>query len=270
MIRMAIISSAAALALIQPAGAQQYGYSSGYGYDDYGYQSQTYARSNCDRERRSNQTGGAIVGAIAGGLLGAAIADDGDKDRYHRRHRGYYRGWDRGYYGYRGHRRHKDNDGDKVAGALVGALVGGVAGSALAGSATDCAPRQAYGPSNPTQRYGNMNVSPPTRQAYGSGWNDNQPVRVGTVYQDGYSPYGYNQNAYADVRPGEELYGGPAYTDPSYGATTQGFNSGYNSGLPQDTGECRTVYRDRYVGGERVSEPATACNVGGDRWEFVE
>ncbi|MEQ9314786.1 MAG: hypothetical protein RLN72_02980, partial [Henriciella sp.] len=92
-------------------------------------------------------------------------------------------------------------------------------------------------------------------------WSNNNAQAVTYGSQTGYS-----NNAYADVRPGEELYG-DRY-DPGYGATTSGYNSGYTTGY--DSGECRTVYRDRYINGERVSEPATACNVGGDRWEFVD
>ncbi|WP_084398122.1 glycine zipper 2TM domain-containing protein [Henriciella aquimarina] len=270
MIRMAILGSAAALAMSLPAAAQQYGYDGydyddGYGYDSYGYQDQAYANANanCDRDRRSNQTAGTVVGAIAGGLLGAAIADDGDKHHRKRHHR-YSRGWDRGYgYGYRGHRRHRDNDGDKVAGALIGGVVGAMAGNALAGSMSNCNTTRAYGPDT-RQRYGNMNVSPPTRQPYGNAWNENRPRSAS---------YGNSYQGDVDLRPGEELYGGspqsnPAWSNPEYGATTQGYNAGYSA--PQDTGECRTVYRDRYVNGQRVSEPATACNVGGDRWEFVD
>lgn len=264
MIRMAILGSAAALALSLPAAAQNYAYS-GQGYDGYGYQGQGYYDGNCERERSSNQAAGSIVGAIAGGLIGAAIADDGDDNRYRRGHRGYKRGWHRGYrHGYRGH----DNDGDQIAGALIGGVVGALAGGAIAGSASsDCTTRVYNGPQgNP--RYGNMNVAPPTRQPYGQDWQDDaRPVRLNQP--GGQGEYG--------LRPGEELYGGapqsnPAWSDPHYGAETGATVSGYNAGYsaPRDTGECRTVYRDRYINGERVSEPATACNVGGDRWEFVE
>lgn len=261
MFRMAILGSAAALAMSLPAAAQQYGYDD-YGYDSYGAQNQGYYNnSNCESERRSNQTAGGLVGAIAGGLLGAAIADDGDKHRSRRGHHRYSRGWDRGYgHNYRrGHRGGKDN-GDQLAGAVIGAVVGGVAGSALAGSSSNCN-TQRYS-SGPNPRYGSTNVAPPTRQAYGNGWNNNaRAVPVQNTYNQG----GYDQGGY-DLRPGEQLYGGssydnnPAWSDPSYGATTTGYNAGYSA--PRDTGECRTVYR-----GE---QPATACNVGGDRWEFVD
>ncbi len=262
MFRMAILSSAAALAMSLPAAAQQYGYD-GYGYDSYGTQNQGYYNnSNCESERRSNQTAGGLVGAIAGGLLGAAIADDGDNNR-RRGHRGYSRGWDRGYgHGHRrGHRGGNDN-GDQIAGALIGAVVGGVAGSAIAGSSSNCN-TQAYN-SGPNPRYGSTNVAPPTRQAYGIGWNDDaQPVRL----QNGYYQGQYDQDVY-DLRPGEELYGASTSYGATTGATTTGYNAGYTA--PRDTGECRTVYRETYINGQRVSEPATACNVGGDRWEFVD
>lgn len=266
-IRLGILGSAAALAMALPAGAQSYGYPNDYngyddyGYDNYGYQQPNYQNTNCDAQRRSNQGAGTIVGAIAGGLIGAAIADDDDDGHRRRGHR-YSRGWDRGYgYGYRGRGHHRDNDnGDQVAGAVIGAIVGGVAGNALASSATNCNTR-AYAPGY-DQRYGNTQVAPPTRQAYGSnGWGNTntQPVTYG-------QQTGYSNNAYNDLRPGEELYG--SQYDPGYGATTSGYNSGYTTGY--DSGECRTVYRDRYINGQRVSEPATACNVGGDRWEFVD
>lgn len=260
MIRMAILGSAAALALSLPAAAQQYGYGGYSGYDSYGYQNQGYYNDNCDTQRRNNQTAGTVVGAIAGGLLGAAIADDGDDDRYRGRgHHGYSRGWNRGYgHHYRGGHHGGDDDGDQIAGALIGGVVGALAGNAIGGSAsTNCNTTQAYAPQN-NARYGNMGVAPPTRQAYGNGWSNNspQPVTYGNSY---------GQQGGVDLRPGEELYGGsaqanPAWSDPSYGATTTGYNAGYSA--PRDTGECRTVYR-----GE---QPATACNVGGDRWEFVD
>ena len=247
--RTAILGSAAALAIALPAGAQNYGYNNGY--DSYGYGQSGYqnAYDDCETQRRSRQQTAGIVGAIAGGVLGAAIADDDDDNRY--RNRG-YRGYDRygryhrGNRHYRGH--HRDNDsGDQIAGALIGAVVGGVAGSALAGSGDDCN-RQAYG-TQPNPRYGNANVAPPTRQAYG--------------HQD----Y-YDRNDYQRTYSRDELYGGEndyyrtggtTYsTSPSYGATTSGYNAGYTSGY--DSGECRTVYQGNV---ER-----TACNVGGDRWEF--
>ncbi|MGB3625224.1 MAG: hypothetical protein WA989_05340 [Henriciella sp.] len=260
--RLGILGSAAALAMALPAGAQSYGYSNyDNGYNDYGYQQPSYHNTNCEAERRSNQGAGTVVGAIAGGLLGAAIAGNDDDDRHRRRGHRYSRGWDRGYgHGYRGRGHHRGNDnGDQVAGAVIGAIVGGVAGNALASSASNCNTR-AYAPSQ-NQRYGNMQVAPPTRQAYGNGWGNNNAQAVTYGQQSGYS-----NNGYADVRPGEELYG--SRYDPGYGATTSGYNSGYTTGY--DSGECRTVYRDRYVNGQRVSEPATACNVGGDRWEFVD
>ena len=266
-LRLGILGTAAALALSLPAAAQGYGYSDydDYGYDDYGYddyayqpQQPAYYNRNCEAAKRQNQTAGGLVGAVAGGLIGAAIADDGDNHHRHRRHR-YSRGWDRGYgYGYRGHRGHRGNDNDQLAGAVIGAIVGGVAGSAIAGSGTDCNTQRVYAPQQRVNQYGNMQVAPPTRQATGPGWSNNaaaRPVYSGT----------YSQNQAYDVRAGEELYGG----SPSYGATTTGYNAGYGS-AGYDTGECRTVYRDRYVNGRQVSEPATACNVGGDRWEFVD
>ena len=269
MIRMAILGSAAALSMSLPAAAQNYAYS-GQGYDGYGYQGQGYYNDNCDRERRNNQTAGTVVGAIAGGLLGAAIAGDGDDDkRYRRGHHRYSRGWDRGYgHGYRGrHHRGGDDDGDQIAGALIGGVVGAVAGGAIGGSTSSGCNSQAYAGQQYNPRHGNMGVPAPTRQPYGQGWENSQPRPV--TYGNDYDQGGY------DVRQGEELYGGassyndnPARTDPHYGATTQGYNAGYSA--PQDTGECRTVYRDFHINGERVSEPATACNVGGDRWEFVE
>lgn len=261
MIRMAILGSAAALTLSLPAAAQQYGHS-GYGYNGYGQQTQGYYDANCERERRANQTAGGLFGAVAGGLLGAALADGDDDNRYRRGHhrysrygRGYHRGYGRGYHRGYGRRHYRDNDdGNKAAGAIAGALIGGVAGSALAGSSTNCN-RQAYDRQD-NYRYGGSNVPAPTRQPYGNAWENNNARRV--TYNNSYS-----QDAY-DLRPGEELYGAspqsnPAWNNPEYGATTQGYNAGYSA--PQDTGECRTVYRG--------NQPATACNVGGDRWEFV-
>ncbi|WP_300395983.1 glycine zipper 2TM domain-containing protein [Henriciella sp.] len=269
MIRMAILGSAAAFAMSLPAAAQTYAYS-GQGYDGYGYQGQGYYNGNCERERRNNQTAGTVVGAIAGGLIGAAIADDGD-DKYRRRgHHRYSRGWDRGYgYGYRGRRHHRGNDdGDKIAGALIGGVVGAVAGNAIAGSSSNDCQTRVYSGQQTNPRYGNMGVPAPTRQPYGQGWQDNRSQPV--TYDNGYDNY---QGGY-DVRDGEELYGGtsynsnPAWSDPEYGATATGYNAGYSA--PQNTGECRTVYRETYVNGRRASEPATACNVGGDRWEFAD
>lgn len=265
MIRMACLGSATALAFSLPAAAQNYSYS-GYGYDGYGYENQGYYQSNCDRERSSNQAAGTIVGAIAGGLIGAAIADDGDGRHHRRGHHRYKRGYGYGYRGY-GHGYRHNDDGDKVAGALIGGVVGAIAGNAIAGSASNDCVERVYNSPQGNARYGGMNVPAPTRQPYGQNWdNDAQPVRLNNGY-GGQGEYG--------LRPGEELYGGgssyndnPAWSDPEYGATTQGYNAGYSA--PRDTGECRTVYRDRYINGERVSEPATACNVGGDRWEFVE
>lgn len=264
MIRMAILGSAAALAICLPAAAQSYGYSG----QGYGYQDRGYYNDNCERQRRNNQTAGTVVGAIAGGLLGAAIADDDDDKRYRRGHHRYSRGWNRGYrHGYRGRHHRGDNDGDQIAGALIGGVVGAVAGGAIGGSTAGDCNRQAYGGQQYNPRHGNMGVPAPTRQPYGQSWENDRPRPV-TYGNDSY------QGGY-DVRQGEELYGGsasyndnPAWNDPHYGATTQGYNAGYSA--PQDTGECRTVYRDRYINGQRVSEPATACNVGGDRWEFVE
>lgn len=268
-LRLGILGSAAALALSLPAAAQGYGYSdyddSGYDdgyYSDYGYQQpqpQAYYNSNCETQKRSNQTAGTVVGAIAGGLLGAAITDN-DNDRHrHRGHR-YSRGWDRGYgYGYRGRGYHRDNNNDQMAGAVIGAIVGGVAGNAIAGSNTNCNTQRVYAPQQRVNQYGNMQVAPPTRQAYGPAWSNN-----GTAAQPVYGG-SYGQNQAYDVRAGEELYGGST----SYGATTTGYNAGYGS-QGYDTGECRTVYRDTYVNGQRVSQPATACNVGGDLWEFVD
>ena len=261
MIRMAIFGSAAALAFSLPAAAQSYAYS-GQGYDGYGYQGQGYYNGNCEQERSNNKAAGTIVGAIAGGLIGAAIADDGDDRHRYRGHR-YKRNYHRGYR--HGYRHHRDNDGDQVAGALIGGVVGAIAGNAIAGSASsnDCVNRVYNNAPQANPRYGGMNVAPPTRQAYSNDWrNDAQPVRLNQP-QGGYGEYG--------LRDGEELYGGN-YADPHYGAETGATVTGYNTGYtaPRDTGECRTVYRDRYINGQRVSEPATACNVGGDRWEFVE
>jgi len=170
-------------------------------------------------------------------------------------------------HGYRGrHHRGGDDDGDQIAGALIGGVVGAVAGGAIGGSTSSGCNSQAYA-GQQDRRYGNMGVPAPTRQPYGQSWENSQPRPV--TYGNDYDQGGY------DVRQGEELYGGtssyddnPARTDPHYGATTTGYNAGYSA--PQDTGECRTVYRDFHINGERVSEPATACNVGGDRWEVVE
>lgn len=252
-LKVGFVGSVAALAMALPASAQGYGYNGYNGYDDYGYQQPTYHNSGCEAARRSNQTAGGLLGAVAGGLIGAAIADDDDDRHRHRGHR-YSRGWDRGYgYGYRGrgHHRHKGN-GDQVAGAVIGAIVGGVAGSAIGGSATNCnqAPRQVYNapPQQPRQVYGGQYGSQPY------GYNNRQQATYGST-DYGYDGYG-----------NEELYG--SRYDPHYGATTTGYNAGYTQSY--DSGECRTVYRDRYVNGQRVSEPATACNVGGDRWEFVD
>ncbi|MEM5518446.1 hypothetical protein WNY37_15930 [Henriciella sp. AS95] len=257
--KLGFIGSIAALAMAMPAAAQGYGYDNGYnsynGYDNYDYQQPTRYNSGCDAAKRSNQTAGGVLGAVAGGLIGAAIADDDDDNHRRRGHR-YSRGWDRGYgYGYRGRGHHRDNNNDQLAGAVIGAIVGGVAGSAIGGSATNCnqarAPRQVYNapPQQPRQVYGG--------QQYGGqyGYDNSQQVTYGT------NNYGYD-----DGYNGEELYG--SQYDPGYGATTTGYNAGYTQGY--DSGECRTVYRDRYVNGQRVSEPATACNVGGDRWEFVD
>ncbi len=265
--RTAILGSAAALAIALPAGAQNYGYTNNY--DSYGYGQSGYQTNyrDCETQRRSRQQTAGIVGAIAGGVLGAAIADNDDDDNRYR-HRG-YRGYDRydryGRYNrhnryYRGH--HRDNDsGDQIAGAVIGAVVGGVAGSALAGSGDDCN-RQVYG-NQPNPRYGNANVPPPTRQAYGYDRYDNR-------YDDGYDRYD-NATTYNRTYSDDTLYGGNenttyrtstrtyTTTSPSYGATTSGYNAGYTSGY--DSGECRIVYQGNV---ER-----TACNVGGDRWEFV-
>lgn len=266
MIRIALLGTAA-LGLSFSAGAQSYPYS-GYGYDGYGYQGQGYYNAECDTNRGQNQVAGAVVGGIAGALLGATISGN-DNDNYrrgHRYHRDYYRG--------RGHRY--DNDGDKAAGALVGGVLGAVAGSAIAGSASssDCQTRVYGNQPQANPRYGGMDVAPPTRQPVGRAWE--QPQYQQQQQYNQYDPYrdeepvriirGTGQGEYG-LRQGEELYGGPpspadnpAWSDPHYGATTTGYNAGYSA--PRDTGECRTVYRG--------NQPATACNVGGDRWEFVD
>jgi uncharacterized protein YcfJ len=247
--RTAILGSAAALAMALPAGAQSYGYSNGssYGYGQSGSYQNAY--TNCEQERRQRQQTAGIVGAIAGGLLGVAIAGDDDDDRYRGRN---YRGHDRynrhGRYNRhnrynrynRGHRRGNDG-GDQIAGAVIGAAVGGLAGAAVGGSGDDCNQR-AYGDQN--QAYRNQ----------GQVRYENDRHYDNTAYNRSYSS--------------NELYGGEqAYSyqtsSPSYGATTgattTGYNAGYTSGY--DSGECRVVYQG--------TRERTACNVGGDRWEFV-
>ena len=250
MIRMAILGSAAALTLSLPAAAQQYGQSA-YGNNGYYQQQAGSSYAECERARRNKQTAGGLFGAVAGGLLGAALADGDDDDRYRRgRHgysrygRGYNRGYGRGY----GRYHRDDDDGNQAAGAIAGALIGGVAGTALGGSTTNCN-RQAQ-------------VRQPYAYDNSRTYNQGRQVR----YDNSYEREPYRRDTYNDdLRPGEELYGGspranPAWNDPEYGATTRGYNAGYSA--PRDTGECRTVYRG--------DQPATACNVGGDRWEFVD
>ena len=262
--RTAILGSAAALAIALPAGAQNYGYSD---YDSYSYGQSGYNQSansnaaylNCERERRQRQQTAGVVGAIAGSLLGATIADDDDDNRYRNRHRGYnrydrrdrygrYDRYDRRGYG----RHHRDNDGgDQIAGAVIGAIVGGVAGSALGGSGSDDCARRVQ--AQPTYQYGNR-ANPPSRVTYDNRYDPNAPNRGS-----------YSNDTYNRTYSQDELYGGErtyrTSTTYSNGATTTGYNTGYQT-QGYDSGECRIVYQG--------NRERTACNVGGDRWEFVD
>lgn len=178
---LAGLTAGATILAAAPATAQSWGYDQGYG-TGYGYAAPTHT-DNCRKIRNEQRLVGGLIGGVAGAALGGALADDDDDDHYHRR------GWrGRGYH-HRHYRYHHydDDDGDQVAGIVIGALVGGLAGSELAGAASgDCEP----------WRY--ADVPPPTRQAYGYGWEGPVEVRSTGGYSD--NLYGGQATARDDSR----------------------------------------------------------------------
>ena len=250
--KLSLLAGAAALgALAVPAiaNAQAYGYDYGYGYK------QPVRNTACERQRKSDKTAGALVGAIGGALIGGAIGnnvDDGDAGWYRSG-----RGW--GHHGHHGSRWHyyggNGNSDEVAAGAILGAIVGGVAGSAIADSnSRDCVSVPSY----------------------------NYPAQTGyqTGYQNGY-PYTPPPPAYRR----DDLYGGPQSADypdypeydpyPEYQDYQQAPAPQYNQApqappvrqampvTPQPvaaSGDCRTIQRQtRAPDGRIVYDPITTC-----------
>lgn len=242
MIRTALFAGAAALCFAPVAQADhEYGYGSG-------YQTQnTQVQSGCERERDDNRLVGGIIGGVAGAALGVAIADD--DDHYHRR-RG-YRG-KRGYRGYRGQRGYRHNsDGDEIAGALIGGLLGAVVGSEIAGSNTDC--RTVASRSH----YRDLNVAPPTRQAFGSS----------QAYNVNASPnYSYTPNTQPVYETDDEtLYGAPA-TPPEQPIR---ITRSPGQAAPLYGAQCQTVQREtRLPDGAVVREPVRVCQGTDGKWQM--
>ncbi|MEO0551321.1 MAG: hypothetical protein AAFZ91_15490 [Pseudomonadota bacterium] len=248
MIRSSLLLISGCLCLT-PAALAQYNY----GQDNYrGYATSNQA-SNCERIQDDKRLIGGLIGAVAGGALGVAIADDGDDHYYHRRkryhgHRGY------GYRGYRGHHSYGyHDDGDEVAGALIGGVLGAVVGSQLAASGTDCSPKWSY-----------SDVPPPTRQAYGQGWQPvpapgspsvSPPRSPGVVYQNDPNPV---------------LYGGPtAATLPAPQPELRVERAATYEPAPATVLNCRQIQRQTQLpDGNTVLEPVEVCQNSSGQWEI--
>lgn len=222
------LAAATFMALGAGASAQGYGYGygEGYGYDAHSASAygQNRANERCREARDDQRLAGALVGGVLGAVAGGLIVENNTDDEYRYVRRGRHYGY-RGYRGY-GHRRggywyKDDNDGEVAAGAILGAVVGGLAGSELAKSSVNCDTQWKY------------DVPPPTRSAYGPGWESSpQRVSAETRY-----PY-----------PQEPLHGGP--------------------GSDESIRDCEEVWREtRMPDGRVIREPVLACRDGEVRYE---